>query len=738
MDLRVLIIVNSASESFDDFDKYILPYIKVFGIPYIIHDRAHGTLSDCNYQLIILGHNHLELSNDSSWTVSEKELLLKSLKKGTGIVSFDAYSNILDDFFVLSDSIVNTSKIVISSEPHYVTALKFPGEVIEFRNEVNNNAVMSIHRVILSENVQNLAYADDVPFIFCKSAFEGRFLQWLSYKWIDPSIRGPLWNMDDLLWRSIVWAAKKPFVARMIPNFATIRVDDCCGDHGYYSENPFQWVDIASEYGFKPWIGFFYEDISPKALDKMRELITEGKITAQFHGVELFGRIFSNDDETTHGILKTIKEWFETVGGEFPLSKYFIPHAYDLTSNAIPVLKYLGVEFIGLPYELDSGGAAGGIGNPWLKAGPYRRHFEGVDGNPMEISTVNRPFYYADRFLESNESASFFNIITEIRDINGYEWFDFKKDDSENIDVDEAIKNGTLILKRCFDSKIFANLFTHEDTWRGKFISNITPKDWRTIIAGVVSNLSSYELRFPTLDEAAMYVRELSQSYIERAEYFQEEDIVRITIRSSNYPTEVTVFSEYSGFILESSYPLENKDLAKEINIKLKKERLPEYNTIFTREFPVRENISQEPLLLGTKFYSVVPGEIERVRFYSASNESGLHQIQILNCRTGEVELGPIYWNIECSASGWMEFKLSEPLKISSNTEYIVFISTSLDKTDKYIYVSAPGYFCSALNREYLRTVTDSGVYLSNFQTMSENKEVQSSFFRDIVFKAII
>jgi len=113
MDLRVLIIVNSASESFDDFDKYILPYIKVFGIPYIIHDRAHGTLSDCNYQLIILGHNHLELSNDSSWTVSEKELLLKSLKKGTGIVSFDAYSNILDDFFVLSDSIVNTSKIIL-------------------------------------------------------------------------------------------------------------------------------------------------------------------------------------------------------------------------------------------------------------------------------------------------------------------------------------------------------------------------------------------------------------------------------------------------------------------------------------------------------------------------------------------------------------------------------------------------------------------------------------------------
>ena len=63
------------------------------------------------------------------------------------------------------------------------------------------------------------------------------------------AVKGPLAGLDDLVWRSPVWAARKPFAMRGLPNFAILRVDDC--------EGPFWWAHIANEVGFKPRLGPF-------------------------------------------------------------------------------------------------------------------------------------------------------------------------------------------------------------------------------------------------------------------------------------------------------------------------------------------------------------------------------------------------------------------------------------------------------------------------------------------------
>ena len=65
----------------------------------------------------------------------------------------------------------------------------------------------------------------------------GHAVQWGSYDWMSHDVLGPLFGLDDLVWRSIVWAARKPFVMQGLPPFVTMRMDDVI--------DPSWWIDIA-------------------------------------------------------------------------------------------------------------------------------------------------------------------------------------------------------------------------------------------------------------------------------------------------------------------------------------------------------------------------------------------------------------------------------------------------------------------------------------------------------------
>jgi hypothetical protein len=51
------------------------------------------------------------------------------------------------------------------------------------------------------------------------------------------SVKGPLSGLDDLVWHSTAWAARKPFIMQGMPPFLTMRVDDV--------NSPFDWIHVA-------------------------------------------------------------------------------------------------------------------------------------------------------------------------------------------------------------------------------------------------------------------------------------------------------------------------------------------------------------------------------------------------------------------------------------------------------------------------------------------------------------
>ena len=101
----------------------------------------------------------------------------------------------------------------------------------------------------------------------------GRAVQWTTINWMASGNLGPVSGMDDLVWRSIVWAARKPFVLQGLPPFVTFRVDDVVG--------PYTWVSTAISHGFKPWAGIFLDSVTN--VPTLKTLVDSGNMTVSIH-----------------------------------------------------------------------------------------------------------------------------------------------------------------------------------------------------------------------------------------------------------------------------------------------------------------------------------------------------------------------------------------------------------------------------------------------------------------------
>ncbi len=121
-----------------------------------------------------------------------------------------------------------------------------------------------------------------------------------------------------------------------------------------------------------------------------------------------------------------------------------------------------------------------------MMAGPFRK-FENGAGHGR-IQNV----YYADYLSIPDHpelDKKFFNCVTEIRDVTGYEWLGY-----QHTSVPVATADGTAWLKRSLDSMAVADLFSHEYT----FIDVISEPDWRTILQGITQNIASYHPQYVT------------------------------------------------------------------------------------------------------------------------------------------------------------------------------------------------------------------------------------------------
>jgi hypothetical protein len=518
-----LVLVNSRSAAFADFQHFIQPYLDNFGVPYTVQDISANP-PDTNlsrYALLIIGHRQLDTAT-AFLDATAQSAIWTAVSNGTGLVNFDndlasgsapryAFIQHIFNFGYVpggSAAAISFPATETKGQMSYVTSRHAPNESITLRGSI------SVTGLTLPTNATAVAVASSRPLLIIKKYGQGRVVQWASYDWMSYSALGPFAGMDDLVWRGLVWAARKPFVMRSMPNLVTMRVDDVAG--------PFGWVHIANESGFKPFLALFVNMIDDTEAADLSGLVNGGNATASIHSWD-FGDAFFywNHAAGAPWPDNVISNNFY-IGGQWhlthriPISRVVASHYSEFGLNAFAGLQAWGVEFF--PIEVTPGGVWH-TGIPWLQEGPFRL-FQSGAGDSLW------PLYYADFLTVPGHpefNGVFFNQYTEVRDMTvaggTYNCGEFCPDN----DVVGSVGRGTKMVRRGLDSLCLATLLTH-DRYLAPITgsadpSNVTSNNWRAILSGITNNLASYQPIYVTLDYGCQYARALKTSRVLTSDY---------------------------------------------------------------------------------------------------------------------------------------------------------------------------------------------------------------------------
>lgn len=544
---NALVIVNSQSGSYRDYNLYIRPYLDWFGIPYDTCNIASMVLPELqNYAIVILGHRNIYVTG---YPITEIE---NALQAGAGFYSFDPHFFDFENGFSSEDNnleVISSHMIEINHD-HFITQYHENDDYHGTNNVIELPVINDLPvQITISETEYLLAGAIDLasmtsdedvtlPLLQVATYRNGRIVRWNTYDWMydDPRILGPVSGMDDLLWRSIVWAAKKPFVMQGVQPMITMRVDDVDGRGGYGGTEIYmkdlEWLKISNEFGFIPWCGTFIYNTTENFYPILRELIDNNLATASPHSFDYddnflfhFHPLRAEEEEGFDAASNVIQAWEFYSEKSIQPSRYIVPHWYALAGDALAPLAQLGIEYIGtyLPYDYDE------YPGNWLNSGPYRtgRYGAAVRGYPLAYSgPVN---------WLGNE---FFVCLTEIQDDGGYEWY---PDANLEAGVEQTIYRGVRHLRRAINSMVLPTLFTHEDRLK------MTSEQWRQALSEITSAISSYypeyDIVYRSMDDACQYMRAKVNLRIEKVTY--ENGIVGISFSGLNdVATKCYLFTE--------------------------------------------------------------------------------------------------------------------------------------------------------------------------------------------------
>jgi len=548
-----VVLVNSESPKFLDFKQRIQPYLDNFGVPYTVQDiSVVGVGTDIgDHALIIIGHSQLD-TNLTYLTAAAQQNISLAVSNGTGLVCFDnvlsvaggaplyQYDHSIFGFTnggPVSATAVSMPATVPGGQMHYITARHPVADSITFSNSVTFTSLT----LPSNTNESAIALLGGHPFVVVQQQYGyGRAVQWMSYDWMAESVLGPLTGMDDLMWRSMVWAARKPFVMRGMPNFVSFRMDDVSGAP---SAPYFTWVRTANQMGMKVWLGVFLTAFlnNQNLTTEIAGLAATGSNTVSVHSLDCCNTFFYFDhnnlqplsDSAMSNNFAIATQWH--TNNHIPISTVCGPHYSEIGSNAFPGLAAWGVHYIAQETGVNTveypTGSHPPPPAPWLVLGPYRLYETPQAGE----STYS--FYYCDWFPTPGYpqyTNQFFDAYTQ--DVLNFsscgDWC------PANNDVSGSITRGSLSAKIAMDSQAMAMLYTHE--WELLPIPNapnqttITSNNWYSIVQGVTNNLAPYHPVYVTLDYHSQYARATHTSRMLSADYDSDSGEVTAAMTGSN------------------------------------------------------------------------------------------------------------------------------------------------------------------------------------------------------------
>jgi len=250
---------------------------------------------------IVLAQDHVA----ARLTKAEASLIAEAVKSGIGLVNFDcdlrhvhAPLHEIFDFGRLNPHAIATELVRMGNHQHYITDLQLPGEYHQFDRMVTaiiaeewgerersapgrrnpRQGSVRLHPPLLA--LERLRTAQ-LPGVVRHSLGLGKAVQFT----LNPRVWRKTFfdharDTDDLFWRSILWAVRKPFAANMVPPFVTLSVDDCVGRHDT------KYADVASQCKFVPTISLCLKSVPGRFFPKIKAGLESGNVQYKTHALD--------------------------------------------------------------------------------------------------------------------------------------------------------------------------------------------------------------------------------------------------------------------------------------------------------------------------------------------------------------------------------------------------------------------------------------------------------------------
>ena len=272
-------------------------------------------------------------------------------------------------------------------------------------------------------------------------------------------------GMNGLLWRSIVWASKKPFAFMGMPPFLNHRTDDVAAE----IQNPI-YLDKILEYGFWGDFNLFQTDVENRGesyQDMLKNMYLNGSAHFSPHAWTDTQSIYWNHGSDTEYPPSTLSVYFDDIDEQYESwgitpSAMFVAHYYQIGANALPFLRERGWLYTNTFYRI-----------------PYSDGI--VEGNWIWESDWKRPGVID--YIDADRTVFDISIDMPVGDPD-LAYQDYLE--GAGGDVDVVTSHLLCALEHGLSDLFWGQVFTHEQRcWE------YSADDWDNIFSSVFGNLTA-------------------------------------------------------------------------------------------------------------------------------------------------------------------------------------------------------------------------------------------------------
>jgi hypothetical protein len=533
-----------------EFQRFTERYLEHLQIPYQIVDVAtQGPPADiARRQLIISAHRGINPS--AAWQTA----IANAVAGGAGFVNLDSDATVgqqahMQNIFGARGSSVGAPGTAIrvpqavladGSAPHFIAALQRrfrndpPGDITYAFHADGNAVVQPVRSTVLTAATGTVIAAVGAdPLILATASGSGRAVHFGTLEYLRADRFGFLMGVDDLFWRSLVWAARKPFVVRGYPRLWAIQMDDTLEGWSARVRDLYDVTltgETAADGTGGPWrvTGFVFTDnLAPGSVDRASVIadINAGRLQVSPHARgQSYGDLYWEtragqplDETTWFQTVNDIVTWMQGNGGTdtIPfLSRSMVPHYWNLQNiTGDDLWTTLGFRYI---TEIQRPGIDffNKTDTDRLRLRPFRLYELPPASSPDENYSIYLMDDYAVNSRTGLPARTFFAFATQIIDLTRYDRQDLGWPNTVR-PVEQTVDNFEFNTWRLWSSLAPVQIYTHDGS-NNMILSTAAQR--RQVVQSVSAWLNAEGVRHVFMQDVGDYAVARTRSVLSNAQ----------------------------------------------------------------------------------------------------------------------------------------------------------------------------------------------------------------------------